>query len=670
MDGLLDLLIDLEDASVRALSRAGPTIVLHLDPQHSLQRVSTRLRLALIQGRGREGPERLRRRRVFPGRLLGHRGRQQQRRQQGVGRSGRPRGQGHGSEQSQRRHGRQRLRRRRCHVRLQHHPGHYVPGRPRRRRRSRLRHPNNAFGGVFSGGPSGAAGGAFVGRLYTTGGRVTETSRSPARLDKGIKNNMPASTSALIEIGNLFAWIRPADSARLVLPALRCSNTRFVQSGSRGFAKQRQMEPFFQWENNDSLRILVGHVGRVRALLEGAGRTVILDDQRQFSVKAAPSMPVVEATRGEAQCFLEVLAREPRGLIEVPKQADVLHLTALICRLFPAARIYVPVATRKQVARTRGELQRILRTEVNVYEDYPWPWEGGRLVCTLKTFNHRNLDDVDIVVCPDASATAVLSHREAFGILPGQRVYGFVRTGRTFSAPVRLQLEGLFGSLIYRTPDPHGRRASVQVHWCLPPCCPPAKDATALQRNRRVFWHNDLRNDLISALADAFRSGARETLWQHGLLLGDEDILQVGTTRSVAILVESVEQGRELCRCLPGWELWDAVPRMSQAENPSAQAQSVWNFGVLDRVIVTLARASRLETVCTDVLVVASGQGWPDALPGFPPRISRGEHPVVLVDLADDCDADARQATLRRHRAYTGRGWLVAHAPAWMQQMS
>lgn len=78
------------------------------------------------------------------------------------------------------------------------------------------------------------------------------------------------------------------------------------------------------------------------------------------------------------------------------------------------------------------------------------------------------------------------------------------------------------------------------------------------------------------------------------------------------------------------------------------KVNSIWDLGVLDHIILTLTRASRLETVDTDMLIVASSQGWPDALPGFPPRSLRGDHQVVLVDLADDFDEIARQATLRR----------------------
>ncbi len=378
----------------------------------------------------------------------------------------------------------------------------------------------------------------------------------------------------------------------------------------------------------------------------------------------------MEVAQGDTRRFLEIIAREPRGLIEVRKQTEVLRLSALICKLFPEARIYLPVATRKQVARMRRELQRTLGTPVNVYEDYVWPWQGGRLVCTLQTFDHHNADDLEVIVCPDASQAAVPGHFEAFSRLPCQRVYGFVRAARACSLKNRLRLEGLFGPVVYRNPDSRDTEATVRVHWCMPPACHLAGELAALERKRCSYWHNDRRNGWIATVAGAFRAGDSEPLWEHGLLLAeDEGAFLTADRRSVAILVESVEHGRELCRRLPSWKLFDAVPRPPQPNNESEDGQSIWDLGVLDRAVLTLTRASRLENVYTDVLVVASGQGWPDALPGFPPRSWRGDHQVVLVDLADDFDDGARQATMLRHRAYTDRDWLIAKPPAWIQPL-
>jgi hypothetical protein len=481
---------------------------------------------------------------------------------------------------------------------------------------------------------------------------------------------MPSSASAEIEIGGIFAWIRPADAASLVLLALGYTRTTFAANCSGGFIKKQRRETFYAWEQDGSLRILAGHVGRVKDLLERAGLAVTIRDHRRFRAQATPNLSLVAAAQGYRQRFLETIVREPRGLLEVSKQAHVLGLTAEICRLFPEARIYIPVGTRKQVARTRRKLQGILRAPVYVAEDYPWPWEGGRLVCSLQTFDRHNADDLEVVVCPEASKATVPAHVKSFGTLSQQRLYGFVRDGQTFSTQERLRLEGLFGPIMYRTHDPRGPKATVQVRWCVPPTSYRAGEPTALVKKRGSWWHNDRRNDLIARLAGALRAGDQEALWQCGLFLAeDEDVLLTAHRRNVAILVESVEHGLELCRRLPGWRLWSAVPKVPQPGNQSADARSNGGISVLDRVILALVQASRLESVNTDVLIVASGQGWPDALPGFPPRSWCRDHPVVLVDLADDFDTDARQATLRRRRAYAGRGWHELNTPTWMRQV-
>jgi hypothetical protein len=478
---------------------------------------------------------------------------------------------------------------------------------------------------------------------------------------------MPPSGSAVIEIGSIFARVRPGDVVSLVASELSYMDTTFVEKGSGSFAKKQRLCHFYELEDDGAVRILVGHVGRVKAALERAGVLVSVQDRRQFRAKAAPSRQLIEAAQGDRRHFLELIAREPRGLIEVRNQIHVLWLTSWICRLFTAARIYVPVATRRQVTWTRRELERFLGAPVNVYEDYTWPWEGGRLVCTLRTFDAVNPDDVEVLIFPDATRAAVPGHFQAFASLPCQRVYGFIRSGQTLSAKGRLRLEGLFGPIEHRIPDPRGTEATVLVHWCMPPEFPSVRRLTALERKRRSCWRNGQRNDLIAVLAKAFRAGDQEQIWRHGLFLEEEQDVFLGTDRYVTILVESTEHGRELCRRLPGWKLWDVVPPQPNVEKGSVDAQSVLELGIPDRVVLTLAQASLMDTVYTDVLIVASGQGWPDAVPGFPNRSLRGDHQVLLLDLADDFDKDARQATLRRQRAYAGRGWHESKAPAWMR---
>jgi len=83
---------------------------------------------------------------------------------------------------------------------------------------------------------------------------------------------MPPSTSALIEIGSLFASVQPANAAALAASALRYTRTTFAANRSGGYVKKPRREPFSTWEQDGSLRILVGHVRRPKKLLEQAGQ--------------------------------------------------------------------------------------------------------------------------------------------------------------------------------------------------------------------------------------------------------------------------------------------------------------------------------------------------------------------------------------------------------------
>src|SRR5262249_26692601 len=152
----------------------------------------------------------------------------------------------------------------------------------------------------------------------------------------------------------------------------------------------------------------------------------------------------------------------------------------------------------------------------------------------------------------------------------------------------------------------------------------------------------------LAALADALVHRDRAKLWGFGLFLGAEDeAFFTGPAPAVGVLVESPEHGRRLLERLKprGWQLWDAVPREGQA---AERAVDPFAVGPLHRVILTLVEASGLRDndgkpgIDTDVLVRADGAGWPLELPGFPPRRGQGDREVLLVDLADDQDEEAR----------------------------
>jgi hypothetical protein len=469
----------------------------------------------------------------------------------------------------------------------------------------------------------------------------------------------------LVEVYDQVARLKPGEVKRLLATELTCTDTHFVPGGPLGYRRRSKPVRLFRRDAKGDLWVPAGLVPLAVRKLEEAGLRVRVEFHYALDERARPSDPVLNAATGPDGDFLAAAAREPRGVILARGAADVVRLVALLCRLFPRARIMIALNVgREQMLRLRRRLQRAGAGRVDVLGYYPWPPQGGRLLCSLahlgasgKARHH----DFDVVVLPEALQALAPEHTKALLRLPHHRVYGIIPVGAALSDQARLKLQALVGPVIYRAADPRGDPAEVVVHWCQPPWAPPAEGVTALERKRRTFWHSDDRNDLIARIAAAFSTGERKQLWEAGLLLADGGGITLTSRPAVTVLVESTEHARELLRRLPGWELLDAVPTQPGAR--PAFPREPFKLRPLDRVVVTALAAARLEVVDTDVLVRA-GPECPLELAGFPPR-SAGPRRVLLVDVADDCDGLARAAVGRRLRDYAARGWAPVGVPAW-----
>jgi hypothetical protein len=235
-----------------------------------------------------------------------------------------------------------------------------------------------------------------------------------------------------------------------------------------------------------------------------------------------------------------------------------------------------------------------------------------------------------------------------------------VLAGAALSARARLDLQALLGPFLSAPAGPRGVEPRVTVRWARPPWSPPLGELSPLERKRAAYWLNQPRNDFLATVVAALSAGDREALWGCGLLLADKDANLLGDGPAVTVLVESTEHGGELLRRLPGWDLVSEVPGAASAPNP-------WKLRPLDRTVLTYRAAVRRKRLDTDVLVVA-GAEWPAEVNGFPPRGPGAGREVVVIDLADDFDNNAKEATRRRLRDYAFRGWVSAGGPRWAAQ--
>jgi hypothetical protein len=471
-----------------------------------------------------------------------------------------------------------------------------------------------------------------------------------------------------VEVYNQAARVVPGELESLLASDLTYTSCIFLPGGPRGFRRQNEMVRLFRRDADGAMWVPAGLAHLVVGKLEEAGCCVRVEHYYTLDERARPGASVLRAATGPDWDFLAAVAAGPRGVIQARGVADVAQLVALLCRLFPDARIMIAVnGSRAKLRRLRRRLQQDGAGRVDVLAHYGWPWRDGRLLCSLADLGasgkarHR---DFDVVILPEALQVLPPQHAEALLRLHHHRVYGFLPPNAPVSARARLTLQALVGPVIYRAPDPRGDPAEVVVHWCQPPWAPPAGDVTALARKRAAFWGNATRNDFIAAVARAFSECDKETLWGCGLLLADGGGIPLTGRPAVTLLVESTEHARELLRRLPGWEVLDAVPTPPGAR--PAFPRQPFKLRALDRTVVTSLAAARLEVVDTDVLLRAGPECplGPLELPGFPPR-SMGPRRALLVDVADDGDGLARAAVGRRLRDYAGRGWASAGAPSW-----
>src|SRR5262245_27317579 len=87
--------------------------------------------------------------------------------------------------------------------------------------------------------------------------------------------------------------------------------------------------------------------------------------------------------------------------VESHSYADVVLRIAMICTVFPRARVMILLnANRRTLLKLRRDLQFAAGMPFHLVANYPWPFEAGRLVCSLGCFNWHN-SDFDLVLFPD-----------------------------------------------------------------------------------------------------------------------------------------------------------------------------------------------------------------------------------------------------------------------------
>jgi hypothetical protein len=426
----------------------------------------------------------------------------------------------------------------------------------------------------------------------------------------------------------------------------------FEPGGPAGWRQVVETRRLWDLDFRGRLAFSAGLWPRLREVLRESGYSVDVHDLRRPGPRLRPDRALLESCDdGELQ-LLGAVTRNLLGQIEVRHWADAIEQSALICRLFPRARVVVAAATRRQAGKVWRALQGQLGEAVGLALAGVRRPAKRVLVATFGGVPANTAGEWDILLLPsgeEATGTRAvdLACRMAF-----RRIYAFVRPQRRPDWLVQLRREQLAAAVIHHLARP---RVPVRVRVLPTPPGTVAGATTALQRKRTLYWYNTKRNERVASVARAAAGGDLEALQRFGVRAGDVPATP-GARPRVAVLVETLKHARRLLRRLPGWRLLHRAPTTGAGE---AQASGGQQPG--PAVVTAVYAATR--RLRADVWVVAAGTAWAARLKGFPPR-RRGGGPghVLLLDFDDAFDARAAADAGRRVREYERRGMAVAAA--------
>lgn len=400
-----------------------------------------------------------------------------------------------------------------------------------------------------------------------------------------------------------------------VLPDLECAVRVYKSGGEFGYREAIHAIRFHDRNELGRFVFTAGLVPRIQTRLESLGCKVDVIDRRRFGKQYEVDNTVVVEAQGLDKQLIDAVLAEPRGQIEVRTHRDRLRYISLICSLYHEAQILIAVARKRDAWGIWRRLSEAVERPVDLAKTRNWKSTRPILVCThavLETCGPWQwqivlLADVDEITA-SIDADGMLANTVVRGLsdrrMTTQRVYGFRRPGVSRKQPQEMVIEAFVGPTIFRADT---TRAAVNVVVLDGETMRIRNTKDPLEWKRRAYWRNAERNDTIAAAAKAIASGDADQILgvssaMFAPLLPDPD------ARRIAVLVESVEHGRQLQQRLPGWRLMTAIPGEREGGRKTSPR----------RTIITQARAAATR-IRPDVLIRPLAARTPSECMDFPP---------------------------------------------------
>lgn len=466
---------------------------------------------------------------------------------------------------------------------------------------------------------------------------------------------------------------RPPETAcRFLEQNLAYTQKRFLYGAARyenfdGTPKRMDFIPkqLYRWDQFGRMVCNFGLLSRVLKLVDSIGLEIKYYDQDPPRVRKNCYETNLDNVKKHFQFrprqeeCLQSMVNNPCGLIHAITGFGKMVMIAMICLMYPHAKIHVITRSGSLVKKMVGFLTMYLPDIGQV--GYGRFRMGRRITVFTVDSLHRSDYDADIILCDEGhelisnkAVASLVKYRHA-------RPYTFTASpeGRGDGADIRL--ENVFGPEIFFISYPEGVKLGlvvpIRVEWSdVRLARNPCSGMTDVYKKRNGIWRNDARNIIIASKARTFEA--------------DEQ---------VQILVETVDHAMNLKQYLPEFHVVYAPHEADYLDKYKEagmvhHAEQVMRPEALDRLRIDFEKGKLLKVISTSVwatgidpqqltaLVRAEGTDQLiDDIQG-PGRVSRthsqsGKAVGVICDFMDYFDSSYHKKSRNRFRHYSKMGW-------------
>jgi hypothetical protein len=435
---------------------------------------------------------------------------------------------------------------------------------------------------------------------------------------------------------------------------------QFTLCGARGFESVVEDVRLYDERPYGRTRVLTGIVPRLSERLLQAGYHVKVTRQNYVNDQP-PRWDAFKRADPGAVAALQVLEDEPRGQILASSRGAMLEAIILLCRFF-SGKVMVVADSRREMYRITHLMRKRLKEPV-LYMTKENSLSESRI--EVGPVGSLDLMLADVVLLANANQALLKKTSEYLSFLSRQRIYGLRLISEQESLRRKLLLEGIIGPVLLHAGPPWKLPREVLVLLADWRCRSSAYSPFGLEWKRHAIWQNSDRNEAIAEIAQALVAGDLVALGEHGIFPhADGEAILEEHPRRVAILVESLEHAKAMVARLPGWRVVTGQSDSSSIRpevtvDPSDHTEPMSHL-CQDQTIITLVGASKFPMSSLDILIRADGLTWPLGVLGLLDRARGGkQRQLLLIDLRDDFDEVAAEATRCRIADYRRRSWEV-----------